>query len=58
MLCPFSHSLKTVFPGRFNSTMGEEIRSAGTQAAYQAATVGTTLAIAIFGGLITGKGLQ
>ncbi len=33
----------------------EEARSAGTQAAYQAAALATTLAIALAGGTVTGR---
>ncbi|KAI0218290.1 Ammonium transporter Rh type B-A [Lamellibrachia satsuma] len=51
-------NLYEVFPGRApaNATiLADESRSAGVQAAYQAATVGTTLLIAVVGGLVTGK---
>ena len=55
---PLPRSLYEVFPGRApaNATiLADESRSAGVQAAYQAATLGTTLLIAVVGGLVTGK---
>ena len=55
---PLPRSLFEVFPARApaNSTiLADESRSAGVQAAYQAAALGTTLLIAIVGGLVTGK---
>jgi len=66
----FTYSLYTVFPARaptLNSTQyfewvksvpdatGGLGRSAGVQAGYQLAALAVTMAIALLGGLITGK---